>query len=380
MKKILFLQIRDDTNGGIWFVHKTLATSFMEMGYDVKIISIRKANIKLCDTYNISNEVINLKDKWEITHKKDVYHGFKKGPLYGTKVLFQYLNGYVKLKKDYRHLKKAIINYNPNYIVASHYQVLPGIPKKYLKMTINVHHTSYEMLNIYTDNKKKLLKLKKKLYFVWLSQNSLKKALDDGFKNSFHIYNPLKFEIDLVANVTKNKKLITIARLSDEKQIPLMIKIVKEVFKKQQFKDWSFDIYGYGELEEEVKKEETKQIHFMGATNAPSKVLLHSSIYLCTSKFEGFSLSIIEGYECGLPCISFDFGETANETILDNKTGFLVKQNDIESFVQKLEELMTDNDKLMQMSTQAKQYSKQFHKQKIVNEWLHLFEKIDKED
>ena len=37
---------------------------------------------------------------------------------------------------DIKKTKKFIKKFNPDYIVASHYQVLDGIPKKYLPKTI----------------------------------------------------------------------------------------------------------------------------------------------------------------------------------------------------------------------------------------------------
>lgn len=378
MKKILFLQIRDDTNGGIWFVNKTLATAFLERGFDVKILSIRKSFINIEDNTNIDMITINDKDKWEITHKKDIIINLKKGIISGLKTFFKWINDNKKLKKDYQKMKEFIENYKPDYLIASHYQVFKGIPKSYLKKTINVHHTSYDILKVHTDNKKKLLKLKKKITYVWLSKNSCKKAKKDGFKNSYYIYNPIKFETNDHSDVVNNKKLITIARLSEEKQIPLMIDMVQEIFNKKEYKDWTFEIYGYGPMEDIIKQKTNKQIIFKGVLKNPIDELLKSSIYLCASKFEGFGLSIVEGYECGLPAITFDFGEACQEIILDNKTGFIIKQDCINTYISKLEELMNNQEKLKEMSVEAKKYSANFHKDKIIDKWLEVFKKIDK--
>ena len=378
MKKILFLQIRDDTNGGIWFVNKTLATTFLERGFDVKILSIRKSFINIEDDTNLDMITINNKDKWEITHKRDIIINLKKGIISGLETFFKWINDNKKLKKDYKQMKEFIENYKPDYLIASHYQVFKGIPKSYLKKTINVHHTSYDILKVHTDNRKKLSKLKNKITFIWLSKNSCKKAINDGFKNSYYIYNPLKFETNDHSDVVNNKKLITIARLSEEKQIPLMIDMVQEIFNKKKYKDWTFEIYGYGPMEDIIKQKTNKQIIFKGVLKNPIDELLKSSIYLCASKFEGFGLSIVEGYECGLPAITFDFGEACQEIILDNKTGFIIKQDCINTYISKLEELMNNQEKLKEMSVEAKKYSANFHKDKIIDKWLEVFEKIDK--
>ena len=41
MKKIMFLQIKGKSFGGIWLVNKTLSQEFYKRGYDVQVCSIR---------------------------------------------------------------------------------------------------------------------------------------------------------------------------------------------------------------------------------------------------------------------------------------------------------------------------------------------------
>ena len=62
---------------------------------------------------------------------------------------------------------------------------------------------------------------------VWLTNNTCKDAINDGFTNSICIYNPIRFNTKKKANVIKNKKLITMCRLSsEEKRLDLMVEIV----------------------------------------------------------------------------------------------------------------------------------------------------------
>ena len=91
--------------------------------------------------------------------------------------------------------------------------------------------------------------------------------------------------------------------------------------------------------------------------------------------FEGFSLSILEANECGIPTISFNFGESVQEQILNNKTGFIV--TDESEYKEKLLSLMTDNKKLNEMSIECKKYNEMFKIDKLINDWLDLFYDID---
>ena len=114
----------------------------------------------------------------------------------------------------------------------------------------------------------------------------------------------------------------------------------------------------------------------MGVTDNPKKELLNASINLNTSSFEGFSLSILEANECGVPTITFDFGESVHEEIINEKTGIIA--DDTGDYIEKLKELMLNESKLKILSKNAKEFSKEFHIENIVNKWIELFNEYDK--
>ena len=59
---------------------------------------------------------------------------------------------------------------------------------------------------------------------------------------------------------------------------------------------------------------------------------------------------------------------------------FVVKQNDNELYVKKLETLMSNDDKLKSFSDNCKEYSNNFLVSNIIDDWLELLKKIDKEN
>ena len=206
----------------------------------------------------------------------------------------------------------------------------------------------------------------------------MKKAKDYGLVNNSYIYNAVRLKSDKKADVDKNKKLITITRISEVKRLDLMISMCEEIFKDKKFADWVLEIYGDGELENEIKAKinNHKQIKLMGLTNNPMDELLKSSINLNTSLFEGFSMSILEAQECGVPTISFDCWESVSEEIVNNKTGFIV--SDREEYINKLKQLMEDMELLEYMSCECRENSSNFQIEKIVKDWIKLFNEMDK--
>ena len=87
-------------------------------------------------------------------------------------------------------------------------------------------------------------------------------------------------------------------------------------------------------------------------------------------------MGILEASECGVPTITFNFGESVYEEIINNKTGIYVEQNNIDEYTKKLKELMKDNQKLEKMSLECKEYVKKFNIKNIVMEWISLLENL----
>ena len=383
MKKVLFLQIKGNSYGGVGFVNKVLAESLSNNNFDVEIMSVRDSFSGLDLDYDkrVNVSIVNKKDKWEIPHFSDVINDIKK--LKFIKSLSEFFLMLVerrKLYKDYEYIKKYIINKDFNYIITSHYQLLDAIPNNYLNRTIHVHHTSFKIGYENKSNRRYFEKFKDKITMVWLTKATCEEAKKHGYLNSYYIYNPVKFSCDKRADVVKNKKLVTIARISYEKRIDLMVSMVDDILKDNELSDWSLEIYGDGDCKADIINMDynKEKIKFMGITSNVKDVLLNSSINLNTSLFEGFAMGILEGNECGVPTVSFNFGESVSEEIIQNSTGIYIDQNDINSYKSELKELMKDKKKLETMSINCKNFSNNFQVKKITEEWIKLFDVVDK--
>lgn len=382
MKKVLIYQSVGNCNGGVWFVYESLATSLVKKGYDVCILSFRenKGPIVINTNQIFKMHTINKNNIWEITRFTDIKKSIKQvNIIKAIRLALKKLKEEILFYKDKVKAKKFIKEYNPNYIICSHYQLLDSIPKDYLKKTIFQQHTSVKVtIKDFPKTIKTLDNYKEKIYrFIWLTENSCKEAIQHGYKNSSYIYNPIKFKSSKKAKVTSNKKLITISRLnSPEKRINLMLNITKDVL--SNYPDWTLELYGADKLNEECMNiiNSSNQIKLMGMTNNVKEKLLNASIYLSTSSFEGFPLSITEAYECGLPCITFDYGESCPEQIINKKTGYIIEFDDIEEFKEKLTKLMSDMELLEVFSKEAKKHAKKFNIENITDSWIKEFEQI----
>ena len=373
MKKVLFLQIKGKSKAGVWFVHKTIGEELIKMGYDVSVLAIRdnRGDIKLEHDERMKLHTINPIDIWEISRKKDIK---------SIKTFIKYIKDHIKLKQDYEKAKEYIRKLNPDYIIASHYQCLDFVPKEYYSKTLHEQHSSMKDVKENRANFKRLKKYSKKIFgLIWLSKATKKEADRLGFKNNYYIYNPVRIRTKKIANVVKNKKLVCITRIENiQKRINLMIEIANKVLLKNS--NWTFELYGSGIIDHKSLEilNSNPRMFYKGHTDKPMDILLSSSINLNTSLFEGFSLSILEASMCGIPTISFNFGESIYEEIIDEETGYIIENDNIDEYIEKLHILMNNYKKIEEMSKNNKEFANKFYVENIINDWIILFDKIDK--
>ena len=102
----------------------------------------------------------------------------------------------------------------------------------------------------------------------------------------------------------------------------------------------------------------------------------YGSILFISSRYEGFSLSLIEGMSQGLVPISYPVG-VAPEIIVDGENGFLVSSN--EEARERAKELLSNPDKRIAMAEAARKTSAQFRSNVIADKLLKLYRDIKTE-
>jgi len=110
-------------------------------------------------------------------------------------------------------------------------------------------------------------------------------------------------------------------------------------------------------------------------TDIPGKIANQAgNILLITSRYEGFSLSLIEGMSQGLIPITFPVG-VAPEIIRDGENGFLV--NSIYEAEEKIKLLLNDAELRKTLSKNARNTTIQFKSEVLALKMLELYKKIN---
>ena len=104
---------------------------------------------------------------------------------------------------------------------------------------------------------------------------------------------------------------------------------------------------------------------------------LFGSILFISSRYEGFSLSLVEGMSQGLVPVSFPVG-VAPEIIVNGENGFIVST--VKEAKERTRELLSDDKKRLSMAVKAQQTAKKFCSANIADDLIFLYRKIKKEN
>jgi glycosyltransferase involved in cell wall biosynthesis len=262
------------------------------------------------------------------------------------------------------HLKKIIENEKAD-IVHSHLYwptVLARIATPKNIPVITTIHTSVARADDYKRRYIRIIdrityRLRKNI-IIAVSQT----ALNDYF--TFLKLQPFKFyllhtfvDIKIFNNNTiidkdpdrKPFRMITVGALRKSKNYHYLVRAFKKL-KKDQFQ---LDIYGEGplrnELEREINKDQLK-INLKGEIKNIETIMPQYDLYVMSSAYEGFSLSVLEAMATKMPLLLSDIRSFREQ---GDSTAVYFDLNNVDDFIDKLKMLSADEQQLHSMGVAA---------------------------
>lgn len=194
-----------------------------------------------------------------------------------------------------------------------------------------------------------------------------------SLKNITVISNPLPFKSNEIST-HKSKIAICVGKISYQKGQDILVKAWEKVH--EQHPDWELHLYGNENTKFLNTKKLKNNIIFFPPEKEIQKKYFNSSIYVMSSRFEGFGMVLIEAMEFGVPCVSFNCDYGPSDIIQDGTDGFLVERENPQELAEKIIVLIENEELRKQMGRKAKENVRRYSPEIIIKQWDGLFKSL----
>lgn len=370
VKKIVILVYRL-TGGGAERVASLWASGFAERGYDVTIITTtgKKENF----TYTLSPSVNLFTIEFPISQR----------------IIRGVLNriGIVRLHYSH-HLKKVLHEIKPDVCIG----VLGDFALQAYKCTrdldckiINSEHNAYdhpEFVKSRPDVMRMKFHTNKIFDRVTVLTEADTKVPGVPTENMTVLPNPLTFEP--VKEIPHKEKIILATGRLDAWEVKGFDNLIRAWGKiAKDFPDWKLVIAGTGEkksktfLEDLARKEQVEDsIQFPGFCNNIIDYYRKASIFVLSSRYEGFGMVLTEAMSQGCACIACDFNGRQREIIQNDDQGIVCSNDNYVELADAIKKMIDDDKYRERCRTFAVERSKYYVLNKTIDRWEHIFETL----
>ena len=198
-------------------------------------------------------------------------------------------------------------------------------------------------------------------------------------KNRTFIYNPLSCPT-IKKDCERDKTVVAISaqRRWHVKGFDMLIHAWAKIAPSHP--DWKLQFIGAindNKIRDMVKEYNLeKRVDFLGWTDEIDNVLQTKSIYVLSSRREGFPCSLLEAMSQGCACVAFDCKTGPNEIITDGTNGLLARLGNVDDLAYKIQLLIENEPLRQQLATKATEDVRRFEKEKIMQQWDELIHSI----
>jgi len=119
-------------------------------------------------------------------------------------------------------------------------------------------------------------------------------------------------------------------------------------------------------------------VEFLGFQKDIEKLYQKASIFVLSSRYEGFGLVLIEAMSQGCACIACDYKGRQREIIQNDSQGLCCEPDDVDALAEAMRKMMTDDDYRESVRMKAVERSEFYSLENTTRRWEELLEKVVK--
>lgn len=360
------------TGGGAERVASLWAEGFVRLGHEVSIIVSK---------YDKGDHTYVTPDSVKIYNVGSTIKPLK----------FRYLlNKLGLLKKNYwKKLNETIHFIKPDVVIGvsgSWAWDVKSVSKDLNIKIIQTEHNSFERFDDAPLTQNQILQKfyqSKEMDHVTVLTQADKNILGDEYKNVTVLPNPLTFEPSKTVPVKKNVILATGRfNLWYVKGFDLLFEAWGNI--ARDYPDWKLQIAGTGNKSEIKKINEMirqysvppQQVELLGFCHDMLPVYRDASVFVLSSRYEGFGMVLTEAMSQGCACIAADFKGRQGEIITSEDQGLLVSNNSANALSNAIIQMITNSDYRALCQKNAIMRSNYFRLDNIMKMWTSIINNL----
>jgi glycosyltransferase involved in cell wall biosynthesis len=177
------------------------------------------------------------------------------------------------------------------------------------------------------------------------------------------------------------KTVYAAGRLREQKGFDLLIPAWAQVAPKHP--GWRLRLRGKGHhqklLEGLIEKHGlAESVSLEGAAENIGQDMAEASIFVLSSRFEGFPLILLEAMSKGMSVVSFDCPTGPSDIVDDHRNGILVPAEDIDGLARGIDEMISDEELRRRTAAAAVETAQQYTMEAIGPQWTALFGELSR--
>jgi GalNAc-alpha-(1->4)-GalNAc-alpha-(1->3)-diNAcBac-PP-undecaprenol alpha-1,4-N-acetyl-D-galactosaminyltransferase len=165
---------------------------------------------------------------------------------------------------------------------------------------------------------------------------------------------------------------LAMGRLERQKGFDLLIAAFALV--SAEFSDWGLAILGEGSLRLDLSSQIERlglshRIKLAGTTASPAATLQRGDLFVLSSRYEGFGLTLVEAMVCGLPVIAADCPSGPSEIVDSGRDGILVPSENVPAMAKAMARLMSDDEERRRLGENARAVAQRFGIDTVMHSW-----------
>ena len=370
-KKIIFC-IDSLGKGGAERVVSTLANE-LSQNNQVSIITLVNEQV----AYEL-NENVNLIELGKLKYNSKG-KSFKK-----VKSLYNLIYRTRELRKCFNRIKPDIII---SFLPEASFLTVYANRKKYKLIISDRNDPNHEYQTFIYKKLVRILYPKADGYVfqTFDAKNYFNNIIDFKKKKYEIIVNPVneKF-INYPISKSKEKKIVSVGRLTEQKNIDLLIDSFSDI--EKDFPEYTLTIYGDGNMREHLSNKikslnlENK-IAMPGIVNNIQENIIDASLFVMSSDYEGIPNALIEAMTLGLPVISTDCPCGGPRMFIENeKNGFLISVGSRKELANTMKKVLSDDNLKNRIGKNAKDIVELVNPSVINSKWAYFINAVIGDD